>query len=549
MLGFRKSLQAIDLSVGDYVLRIALPLSALGVGAAAAMAILLPFLLQGYYIFLIIATPIFLTVVAALYPMTKAQQRRISIDRQIHFYVTHMGVLATSQLPRVEVLRILSEKTDYGPLAEESGKIYRLVHAWHMSLAEACRFVARRTASELYSEFLDRFAYALDSGEDLEGFLKNEQIVLMEEFLALYRRNLYGLENIKNLFNALILSIVFLIILAILMPVLLGIDATLMLTASLFVVGFIEIVFLYYTRARAPLDPIWYRSDMTSLFDIRVRRALPLSLIAIVVILALAIHLALPAPIVIASSLTPLMYVGLVASREEEDVKRREDNYAAFIRSLGASTSSRGGALKDALKHLQFHDFGPLTENIRRLYQRLTFRVNDRRAWEYFDSECGSQLIAKSSSMFVEGLRAGGKPDMIGKIISDNFVHLLTVRKARYQTASALRGILYGLIGGMAFALFIGLSILHMLVGLFQSMQVPNEDAILGPILHFNGNFALMSFIILLLLLLHSLTSSLMVKVADGGHLIRAYVDFVGMFWIVAGISVLANSTIGGILP
>src|SRR5207247_6514895 len=111
----------------------------------------------------------------------------------------------------------------------------------------------------------------------------------------------------------------------------------------------------------------------------------------------------LPVPIIIAISLTPLAFTGILVGREEEKVKRRDDNFAAFIRSLGASAAARGGQVTETLRHLQTHDFGPLTTDIRNLYARLNLRVNDEMAWDYFSAETGSNIIEKFSRMFVEG--------------------------------------------------------------------------------------------------------------------------------------------------
>ena len=93
-------------------------------------------------------------------------------------------------------------------------------------------------------------------------------------------------------------------------------------------------------------------------------------------------------------------------------------------------------------------------------------------AWDYFAAECGSNIIEKFSRMFVEGVKSGGKPDQIGKIISENFVAIVTLRKSRYQTASNFKGLLYGLVAGMAFSLFVGVGIISMLKKIFAGIDL-----------------------------------------------------------------------------
>jgi flagellar protein FlaJ len=283
------------------------------------------------------------------------------------------------------------------------------------------------------------------------------------------------------------------------------------------------------------------------------KRALPISIAGVVVFTGVALAFfssKLAIAILIAIGLTPLLYTGMLVGREEEKVKRRDDNFAAFIRSLGASAAARGGQVTETLRHLQTHDFGPLTTDIRNLYARLNLRVNDEMAWDYFSAECGSNIIEKFSRMFVEGVKAGGKPDQIGKIISDNFVSIVTLRKSRYQTAGSFKGLLYGLVAGMAFSLFIGVGIISMLKKIFAGIDLGADANVsqFASFLHFSANIPLIAFMIIVLLLVHSMASGLMIHMADGGNYFRTYTDLVGMFWVSAIVSVAAQSALEHLL-
>jgi flagellar protein FlaJ len=503
----------------------------------------------GYLFYLI---PLFFMLVAAIYPYTVAEGKKAQINNNIHFFITHMGVLATANIPRSEIMRMLGEKKEYGALAEEVRKIHTLVDSWNMSLAEACRFISKRTPSDIWSDFLDRFAYSIESGEDLETFLKNEQQIVMEDFSSVYKGALYEVENMKGLFNSMMMSVIFIVIFAILMPVITGIDATFLMGGCIFLVVCIEIGFVYFIKAKAPTDPIWQSSSLQTPVQIKLKRSLPLVVAAVatagLVTLIFWGH-KIPVPIIIAIGLTPLLWVGMLMGREEERVKRRDDNFAAFIRSLGASAAARGGQVTETLRHLQTHDFGPLTTDIRALYARLNLRVDDELAWRYFAAECGSNLIEKFSFMFVEGVRSGGKPDVIGKIISDNFVSIVTLRKARYQTAGNFKGLLYGLVAGMAFSLFVGVGIIGMLKKIFAGIDIQGEGlGAFASFLHFSANIPLIGFMIIVLLLVHSMASGLMIHMADGGNYFRTYTDLVGMFWVAAIVSVAAQSALQHLL-
>jgi flagellar protein FlaJ len=546
----KKAYASLNMPATKYVLTFALPLVGAGVGVVVILRLLAPTLFFGVFSLILYAIPLFFVVVAAIYPYTVAEGKKSQINNNIHFFITHMGVLATANIPRSDIMRMLGEKKEYGALAEEARKIHNLVDSWNMSLAEACRFISKRTPSDIWSDFLDRFAYSIESGEDLETFLKNEQQVVMEDFSSVYRGALYEVENMKGLFNSMMMSVIFVVIFAILMPVITGIDATLLMGGAVFLVVCIEIGFVYFIKAKAPTDPIWFESPLETTLSRSLKRVLPLALAGCVGLGLGALLLLghkLPVPIIIAIGLTPLFSVGFLVGREEEKVKRRDDNFAAFIRSLGASAAARGGQVTETMRHLQTHDFGPLTSDIRNLYARLNMRVDDDQAWAYFSADCGSNLIEKFSRMFVEGCQAGGKPDVIGKIISENFIAILTLRKSRYQTAGNFKGLLYGLVSGMAFSLFVGLGIIGMLKKIFSNLDL-GQNAAFASFLHFSANIPLISFLIIILLLVHSMASGLMIHIADGGNYFRTYSDLVGMFWVAAIVSVAAQSALEHLL-
>ena len=545
----KKAYASLNMPPARYLLQFALPLVVTGIVVVVILRLLAPTLFQGLFSYLLYLIPLFFMVVAAVYPYTVAEGKKNEINNNIHFFITHMGVLATANIPRSQIMRMLSEKKEYGALAEETRKIFALVDAWNMSLAEACRFISKRTPSDIWADFLDRFAYSIESGEDLETFLKNEQTVVMEDFSSVYRGALYELENMKGLFNSMMMSVIFVVIFAILMPVITGIDATFLMGGAVFLVMCIEVAFVYFIKAKAPNDPIWHKSKLETALTRSLKFALPISLLGCFVALAIPIFFFphLPTAIVLAIGLTPLFFTGFVVGREEEKVKRRDDNFAAFIRSLGASTAARGGQVTETLRHLQTHDFGPLTGDIRNLYARLNLRVDDEKGWDYFAADCGSNLIEKFSKMFVEGVKAGGKADVIGKIISENFIAIITLRKSRYQTASNFKGMLYGLVAGMAFSLYVGLGIVGMLKKIFAEISLP-PDTPFASFLHFSVDIALVGFMIIVLMLAHSMASGLMLHIAEGGNYFRSYTDLVGMFWIAAIVSVGAQKALENLL-
>jgi archaellum biogenesis protein FlaJ (TadC family) len=76
-----------------------------------------------------------------------------------------------------------------------------------------------------------------------------------------------------------------------------------------------------------------------------------------------------------------------------------------------------------------------------------------------------------SWNYFAEGIDKEGKPEAIGDIVGDNFMHIVSVRKLRYSLATSLLGEVYGLTGGIAFTMFLILEI--MLTNIFAGTDIP----------------------------------------------------------------------------
>ncbi|MEM4782440.1 MAG: flagellar assembly protein FlaJ, partial [Halalkalicoccus sp.] len=71
---------------------------------------------------------------ALVYPKLLASRRRIEIENQFHLVITHMTVLSTTNIDRMEVFRILSREEEYGELAREMGRIVQIVDTWNQRL-------------------------------------------------------------------------------------------------------------------------------------------------------------------------------------------------------------------------------------------------------------------------------------------------------------------------------------------------------------------------------------------------------------------------------
>jgi flagellar protein FlaJ len=536
MVNWNRAFYSMGMTPYDYIKRFAIPILLLGFGFPIIIQIAAPALMAGDIALVLWSIPFFFVIMIVMYPLNSLASRKIQIDQNIHYYVTHMGVLATSQMQLKDLLYSLSRNEAYEYLGIETGKIYMLMNDWKLSFAQSCRFIARRTPSDIFADFLDRFAHAMDSGENVELFLRSEQKVVMNAFDTMYKDALHSIDTLKEIYMSMVMALLFVVSFAIILPVIMGMDANFLMIGSIVMFMGTEILLVYFAKLRVPKDKIWHTLDIETDADRKIKFSFPVSIfLCFLISIPILMWNKLPITIEIAAILTPLLITGRVANIEENKIKRKDDNFASFIRSLGASSGARGGLVNESLRQLIYHDFGPLTKNVRELYSRLNTRISKIRSWEFFAAGTGSNLIERFGTMFAEGTHIGGKPEVIGEIISDNVMEINSLRKLRYSSSSSLTSMMYGLTAGIAFTMFLSLTIVMMLTKVFTEANMPEGVDIGISISAAAGmNFDVMTFLIMGMLVGHSFLSAILIRVVDGGHMFNIYTHFVGLLWVSA---------------
>jgi flagellar protein FlaJ len=489
---------------------------------------------------------------AVLYPKVQQDQRRTRMENRFHLFVTHMTVLSTTNIDRVEVFRRIGEEEEYGPLSEEARRIVQLIDAWNQSLDDACRMRANKVPSDLVADFLDRLAYTINSGESLESYLTTEQDAIIRNYATAYEGQLDSLEVMKDLYLSMVLSVTFALVFATVLPILSGTNPTMTVSAVVVLYSFIQVGFLYAIYTFAPSDPVWYFPTETTTrteWRLRVSTAVGGALAVLLAVVVVAIQMdwtglspeTLPLPMYAAIPTAPLLIPGVVARMEEERVKERDDAFTSFIRALGSSETARQTTTTRVLKTLRDKNFGPLTALIDDLYKRLNLRLDAARSWRSFTADSHSYLIQKFSEMYLIGRQMGGEPKHLGELISGNMSEVLQLRQHRSQSASTLVGVLYGMTAASTFAFFIGLGIVDVISGLGLDFSNPAFDV--GTIINTQVyDIELIEYLLIITMLVNALLASLMVRVVDGGHKVNSYVHFVMLTWISA---IIGSLTLG----
>ncbi|MFB6073224.1 MAG: archaellar assembly protein FlaJ [Halobacterium sp.] len=539
----------------QYVLFIVLPASVFFVATVVTVFV---FSLPPMLTFPVPMLGLLVLVYAVMYPKVQQDQRRTRMENRFHLFVTHMTVLSTTNIDRVEVFRRIGAEDEYGPLAEEARRIVQLIDAWNQSLDDACRMRAEKVPSDLVADFLDRLAYTINSGESLESYLTSEQDAIIRNYSTAYEGQLENLQVMKDLYLSMVLSVTFALVFATVLPILSGTNPTMTVSSVVVLYSFIQIGFLYAIYTLSPNDPLWFfpedRTTRTE-WKLRVASGVGFGLALVLVAVEGAVFYgwagvdpnSIPLPMYAAVPTTPLLIPGLVARAEEERVKDRDDAFTNFIRALGSSETARQTTTTRVLKSLRDKNFGALTGLVDDLYKRLNLRVDASKAWRHFTADAHSYLIQKFSEMYLVGRQMGGEPQHLGELISGNMSEVLQLRQRRQQSAATLVGVMYGITAASTFAFFIGLGIVSVISGL--GLDFSNSAFNVGTLINTQVyDIQLIEYLLVVTVLVNAVLSSLMIRVVDGGHKVNAYLHFVVLTWASAIIGSMTLELVSSLL-
>jgi flagellar protein FlaJ len=492
---------------------------------------------------LTIALPGFFTFVTLVWPVVEWERRGKAIDKDMHLFITRIGTLSTGETARQDVLEMLAKMEGYRELAEEVRKIYKLAEEWHVGLSASCRFIARQTPSDLFSDFLYRLAHSMEAGDSAIEFFQAEQTVFMDQYAANYSSSLKTVEVYFEAFLALIIASLFVMVILDLFPLLTGLSADLLISLAVVFFMFIEGFYLWMLYATVPQEKVWYNGPLDTPESREIKRRLAIGGLVAVLFSILILFGApfMTVPLAIAFAITPFLYASIYVNTREMTIKRKDDNFPAFIRTLGSTQEATGKVAITALKKLSYHDFGPLTDDIQSLYKRVAMRIDRQRAWQLFGAETNSELISKFSEMFSEGTSAGGEPRAISRIISNNFSKILSLRIEKFQTQGRITGVLYGLSIAMTVILFLALFLVEGFFDMFGAIEPVEGFESLFIFKTESFNTDVLHAMIIGLLLFHTVVSTIMTRMIGGGHWVGGITHMVGMMWIIAICSMITK--------
>ena len=491
--------------------------------------------------------PIFLGV---FYPYITWKNKENDINGKMHFFITHLRVLAISDLSLKDIINTLGGNKVYGSLGEELKKISALSTQWRMPLAKTFGFVSERTPSKILKDFLDRFSQSLDSGVEHREFIETEQEAVLEEYKTMYEASNENIIILNEVYVSLLIAIIFVMSLGIVLPIIMGTeDMNMFIYLSSFLLIVSEGLLMYLLKAMVPQDDIWHLTGEKGELEQKIKRVFSLSIALVFLIgaflffakytLTIPILQMIPFEIIIAIALSPLLITGIIVFLEEQSISRKERNFLSFLPSLGSISTMRGGKINDSVYYLSEKDYGILTRHIRNLYRRLRTRIDDDAAWDWFGVDTGSNYIQRASEMFREATYAAANPRKVSRMISDNIRKIRDLRFKKLTIVNTSIALFAGITFGIAFAIYISLIIgrhLNTIMGEigdpFENVERINIPALLNfiPPDIYNQNF----LIIFIVLTIHCFMMAYTLRLLRGSHYLITLLYFVPFVWVVA---------------
>jgi len=592
MATWQIALRRLEMPVPRFLLLFVLPSALAGLITAILLIWLTGGLSEGGLfagftgIFLVILLPALTGGAAIYFPVLEVNRSAIKIEKEMHMFITRMGILSLGEVGADTIFDILRQMKDYGELAQEVKRIETLVDKWHTSLPEAARIVAQQSPSPLWTDFLDRMAFSIEAGQPIDAFMRAEQETVAEQYNTLYDTRLESVDTLKEIYVSLVSAGLFGLVVAgihlVLFEIGNGSSATpielatrirwLLLAGFLFVV--IQLGALFAFRATIPDDQTFARDEFDTPFRLLFRQTWLGASIVSVFLLIFTMYVIVAyweglttswdkyGLILLAIPFTPLLIPSMLVHREEKKVLRRDEAYPDFIRALGGTAQARSAEPSTTIRALRGIDFGMLDESIDRLEKRLSTRIDSERAWDYFAADANSAVISRYNRIYIEGSQSSGEPAETADMVSRSVTNLLSLRRRRSLSASTMWGVAFGLLISSVVSLNVTISIVLQLgetiAGVASSIA---ETTDIGSISDSAGDFVLpvmedptavqdnilmFKIIASILILVQVLAVSLIATRLRGGGFTSAVGQMIQLLWVAAIASLVSSFILDG---
>ncbi len=467
--------------------------------------------------------------------VAKSLHKKATDDRQLYFdllmQVQYMASMAMAKVSR----DLLFEKAAAMNLVSTPyfKDVQTLASKLGLDYAQACTMVAERTDKWDISQLLLRTAGSLASGEDEGVFLSREAEVLAQQYSEKYGRDVESLKKWTDAYTALVVSVGLIIVVSIISMMIYEVSTWFLILVSFTAVSAISLgAWIIYLSS--PKEAFARTVGLTSPAQKRAMKVFkllvpPAAALAALVFVTNGLG---PALIVISIALLPS---GFIMSKDARSMSRRDVDMAVLVRILGGITSAIGTTLNEGLGRIDRRSMKALEPDIRKLELRLNAGIKSSLCWERFVEDSGSELIDRTTRIFVDGVTAGGDADDIGGGASFFAQQIVLLREKRSLVAGS-----FGYLVPLLHLSIVGLMVFIVnVLGLFTSqlntVVTETADGVEGasgsiPSLGLSSFSTLdldfLGLLVTSVVLIMTIANGFVMSVVSGGHWLKMTYSF-----------------------
>ena len=399
---------------------------------------------------------------------TKSSPKRIekvSSDNGVIGYdllsiLTYMSVLATGGLTREQILIHCSRQRLKTAIFFES--VYAMAKYMGAEYTSAFQMVAERARASRIKSLLLRFAAAISSGESEAEFIDQETRAESERYTNEYENAVEGLKKWTDAYAAILVSVTLIMVVSLVSTMMgnLGEKFIMLMGLTLFCITTIGVYVIYKvapteatTYSNAEGMPVHRKLARLSLFILA-----PVGLIS-GMLLAPKFDLLTGSGVFFLCVGVSLIPAGVFAWLDDLNVSKLDDMLPTFVRSVGNVAGAANIDIWGALSRIGTKSMGHLEPHINNLRARLRANLPNDQCWESFRKETGSDLVNRCSHMLVDGMRFGGKADVVGARCYEFSQNIVQSRAKRRLTSATFSFLTLPLHSTMVFVLVFVLQI------------------------------------------------------------------------------------------
>ncbi len=140
------------------------------------------------------------------YPFKLLEAKRRGIESNLPFAINYMAAVAESGVPPYIMFKLISDAKEYGEISKSCKKIIRNVNVFGMDITRAIKEVANKTPSEPFRRFLYGIISSIESGGDLNLYLKTSAQQALFDYRLKREKYLSALSTYADFYTAILIA-------------------------------------------------------------------------------------------------------------------------------------------------------------------------------------------------------------------------------------------------------------------------------------------------------------------------------------------------------